>query len=496
MVKLTDVVLRDGHQSLLATRMSTQDMLPVAEKLDRVGYFSLEAWGGATFDTALRYLKEDPWQRARLLHEAMPSTPLQMLLRGQNILGYHHYPDDIVEHFVNCAYRNGIQVFRIFDALNDLRNLETSIRACRAIGAHVQGAISYTVSPVHTLELYRQMGQELAALEVDSICIKDMAGLLTPEEGFRLIQTLKEDHELPIHLHSHYTSGMASATFMRAVEAGVDVLDTALSPLALGTSHPPTESVIAMFRDTPYDTGLDLELVASISEHFKGVRTRLAQYESHFTGVDTAVLTAQVPGGMMSNLSNQLREQNALDRMSEVMEEVPRVRREMGYPPLVTPTSQIVGVQSVLNVLFGRYEMISKETTNYVKGMYGRSPAPLDPTIKEKVLGQEAPLLERPADLLEPGYEQARSEVAQIMDQPDEEDILSYALFPTVAREYFKAREAGTAGIANRDMRLLAAAIAALSLPRRSVTEQGPTTPAWSQASRQHMVSRGGYLEM
>ncbi len=498
MVQLTDTVLRDAHQSLLATRMSTADMLPVAEKLDRVGYFSLEAWGGATFDSCLRFLKEDPWERVVQLHELMPRTPLQMLLRGQNIVGYRHYADDVVQRFVEQAFKLGIGVFRIFDALNDLRNLETAIKAGRATGAHTQGTISYTVSPVHTLELYRRIGAELAALEVDSICIKDMAGILTPATGFELISRLKEDHELPIHLHCHYTSGMASATYQKAVEAGADILDTALSPLALGTSQPPTESIIALLKDTPYDTGLDLALVSDIARHFVDVRARLSQFESRFTGVDTSVLLVQVPGGMMSNLANQLREQNALGRMGEVLDEVPRVREELGFPPLVTPTSQIVGVQAVLNVLFGRYQMVSKETRAYVKGLYGHPPGEMDPKIRERILGDETAITGRPADDIEPQFESMAAKLRKQWPEASNEDILSYCLFPQVALDFFSYRAAGGVALDDEQLRLLAAAVAALSPGKRKArVESASFKPGpWAMAVRTTMARGGGYSEI
>ena len=500
MVQLTDTVLRDAHQSLLATRMSTQDMLPVAEKLDRVGYFSLEAWGGATFDTCLRFLREDPWERARLLHETMPRTPLQMLLRGQNIVGYHHYADDVVERFVHAAHQAGIGVFRIFDALNDLRNLETAIKACRATGAHVQGALSYTVSPVHTLELYLRFASELAALEVDSLCIKDMAGILTPSVGYELTRRLKEELGLPVHLHCHYTSGMASATYLKAAEAGADILDTALSPFAMGTSQPATESMIALLQGTPHDTGLDLNLVSDIAHHFIGVRERLGQFESHHTGVDTSVLLVQVPGGMMSNLANQLREQNALERMDEVLAEVPRVRRELGYPPLVTPTSQIVGVQAVLNVLFGRYEMVSKETRAYVRGLYGKPPGSLDEAVARKILEGEKVISGRPADLIEPQYPTMERELKEQRPDATVEEVLSYCLFPQVALDFFAHRDKGGAALDQQQMRLIAAVVAVLN-PEPRKRRVMPTTltsqsNAWAMAARPGNSSQEGYSEI
>ncbi len=439
---ITDVVLRDGHQSLLATRMRTEDMLPIAQKLDSVGYWSLEVWGGATFDTCLRFLKEDPWERLRALRAAMPNTRMQMLLRGQNIVGYRHYADDVLERFIERAAFNGIDVFRIFDALNDLRNMEPAMRDVKACGKHVEASICYTVSPVHSLDRFVELAKRLEDLGTDTLCIKDMAGLLSPSDAYRLVKQLKAAVRTPIHLHSHYTSGMASMSALMAVTAGLDMLDTAISPLAGGTSHPPTETLVAALRNTPYDTGLDLPQFAPIADHFRTVRRKYHQFESDFTGVDAEILTTQIPGGMLSNLAAQLAEQNALDKMKQVLEEVPRVRKEMGYPPLVTPSSQIVGTQATLNVLTGeRYKVITTETKNYFLGLYGRPPGPLDPEIMARSIGEEEPIKGRPADRLEPELEGARKELEGKATAI--EDQLSLALFPAAAREFFEERERG-----------------------------------------------------
>jgi len=439
---ITDVVLRDGHQSLLATRMRTEDMLPIAQKLDSVGYWSLEVWGGATFDTCLRFLKEDPWERLRALRAAMPNTRMQMLLRGQNIVGYRHYADDVLERFIERAAFNGIDVFRIFDALNDLRNMEPAVREVKACGKHVEASICYTVSPVHSLDRFVELAKRLEDLGTDTLCIKDMAGLLSPSDAYRLVKQLKAAVRTPIHLHSHYTSGMASMSALMAVTAGLDMLDTAISPLAGGTSHPPTETLVAALRNTPYDTGLDLPQFAPIADHFRTVRRKYHQFESDFTGVDAEILTTQIPGGMLSNLAAQLAEQNALDKMKQVLEEVPRVRKEMGYPPLVTPSSQIVGTQATLNVLTGeRYKVITTETKNYFLGLYGRPPGPLDPEIMARSIGDEKPIKGRPADRLEPELEGARKELEG--KATTIEDQLSLALFPAAAREFFEERERG-----------------------------------------------------
>ena len=437
-VGITETIFRDAHQSLWATRMKTEHMMAVAEAIDQVGFHSLEAWGGATFDSCLRFLKEDPWVRLRKLRAVIRKTPLQMLLRGQNILGYRHYPDDVVSEFCKRAVDNGISIIRIFDALNDVRNMELAIKVSKEAGAHVQGTISYTVSPVHDIDSYVKLAKELAQLDCDSICIKDMAGLLKPYVAYDLVKKIKEETKLPVQLHCHYTSGMASMTYLKAIEAGVDVVDTALSALAMGTSQPPTESLIAALQDTPYDTGLDLEKIAPINQHFKSVRQ---EYEATPAPreVDTAVLSYQIPGGMISNLRSQLAGQNASDRYEEVLAEVPRTRAELGYPPLVTPTSQMVGTQAVLNVLTGkRYGVVPKEIKDYVKGYYGRPPAPFDPEIKKMIIGDEEPITCRPADELEPLLDKARKEIMPYYQQ--EEDVLSYVLFPEVAMEFFKYR--------------------------------------------------------
>ncbi|NLW46072.1 MAG: oxaloacetate decarboxylase subunit alpha [Firmicutes bacterium] len=440
-VRITETVFRDAHQSLWATRMNTEDMMAIAEAIDEVGFHSLEAWGGATFDSCLRFLKEDPWVRLRRLKAVVRKTPLQMLLRGQNILGYKHYPDDVVKEFCKRAVDNGISIIRIFDAVNDVRNMEMAIKASKEAGAHVQGTVVYTISPVHNIEAYVKLGQELKELGCDSICIKDMAGLLKPYEAEELIKKLKQAINLPLQLHAHYTSGLASMTYLKAVEAGVDVIDTALSALALGTSQPPTESLIAAFQGTPYDTGLDLNKITPINQHFKEVKK---QYQSITAPieVDTAVLSYQIPGGMISNLRNQLAGQNAANRYEEVLAEVPRVREELGYPPLVTPTSQMLGTQAVLNVLTGkRYSVIPKEIKDYVRGMYGRPPASISPEVQKMIIGDEQPITHRPADDLAPMLDQARKEIMPYYQQ--EEDVLSYVLFPEVAMEFFKNRANG-----------------------------------------------------
>jgi pyruvate carboxylase subunit B len=439
---ITDVVLRDGHQSLLATRMRTEDMLPIAHRLDRVGYWSLEVWGGATFDTCLRFLKEDPWERLRALRAAMPNTKLQMLLRGQNIVGYRHYADDVLERFIERSAENGIDVFRIFDALNDLRNMERAMREVKACGKHVEASICYTTSPVHSLDRFVQQAKQLEDLGTDTLCIKDMAGLLAPMDAYTLIKRLKEAVRVPIHLHSHYTSGMASMSALMAILGGLDMLDTSISPLAGGTSHPPTETMVAALRGTPYDTRLDLPEFAPIADHFRTVRRRYHQFESDFTGVDAEILTSQIPGGMLSNLAAQLAEQNALDKMKQVLEEVPRVRADMGYPPLVTPSSQIVGTQATLNVLTGeRYKVITNETKNYFRGLYGRPPGTLNPDVLARSLGDDEPVKGRPADRLEPEMEAVRRELAGKTSSI--EDQLSFALFPAIARDFFEERERG-----------------------------------------------------
>ncbi|MFZ3014425.1 MAG: sodium-extruding oxaloacetate decarboxylase subunit alpha [Nitrospira sp.] len=441
-VLITDVALRDGHQSLLATRMRTEDMLPIAQKLDGVGYWSLEVWGGATFDTCLRFLKEDPWERLRALRAAMPNTKLQMLLRGQNLVGYRHYADDVVERFIERSATNGIDVFRIFDALNDVRNLDRAVSEVKACGKHAEATICYTVSPVHSINRFVDLARKLEDLGTDTICIKDMAGLLAPLDAYHLVRRLKAAVKVPLHLHSHYTSGMASMTSLMAILGGLDMLDTSISPLAGGTSHPATETVVASLQNTPYDTGLELASFQPITEHFRTVRRKYRQFESDFTGVDAEILTSQIPGGMLSNLAAQLTAQNALDRMKEVLDEVPRVRKEMGYPPLVTPTSQIVGTQATLNVLTGdRYKVITTETKNYFLGLYGRAPGQVDLDVMARATGDETPIKTRPADRLEPELDEAKKELPDSAQTV--EDQLSFVLFPAIARDFFEAREKG-----------------------------------------------------
>ena len=441
-VLITDVGLRDGHQSLLATRMRTEDMLPIAQKLDAVGYWSLEVWGGATFDTCLRFLKEDPWERLRALRAAMPNTKLQMLLRGQNLVGYRHYADDVVERFIERSATNGIDVFRIFDALNDVRNLDRAVSEVKACGKHAEATICYTVSPVHSIDRFVDLAKKLEDLGTDTICIKDMAGLLAPLDAYHLVRRLKAAVKVPLHLHSHYTSGMASMASLVAILGWLDMLDTSISPLAGGTSHPATETLVASLQNTPYDTRLDLTSFQPITEHFRTVRRKYRQFESDFTGVDAEILTSQIPGGMLSNLAAQLTEQNALDRMKEVLDEVPRVRKEMGYPPLVTPTSQIVGTQATLNVLTGeRYKVITTETKNYFLGLYGRAPGQVDLDVMARATGDETPIKSRPADRLEPELDEAKKEL--LASAQSIEDQLSFVLFPAIASDFFEAREKG-----------------------------------------------------
>jgi pyruvate carboxylase subunit B len=442
-IHITDVILRDAHQSLIATRMRTEDMLPACEWLDQAGYWSLECWGGATFDACVRFLKEDPWERLRTLRKALPNTRLQMLLRGQNLLGYRHYGDDVVEAFVAKAAENGMDVFRIFDALNDVRNLETSIKAVKKAGKHAQGTICYTVSPVHGTDAYLEQARAMADMGADSIAIKDMAGLLTPAVTAELVGKLKQTLNLPVFLHSHATSGMAPMCQWAAMEAGVDHIDTALSAFAGGTSHPPTESLVAALHDAGLETGLNLELLDKATRHFREVRKKYHQFESAYNGVDTSVLLSQVPGGMMSNLANQLKEQGALDRIQDVFEEIPRVRKDLGYPPLVTPTSQIVGTQAVINVLAGkRYESITNEVKKYLQGWYGQAPAAVDKSLQQRAVGKEDLVEERPANLIPRELDELRKHVGDLATS--EEDVLTYAMFPDQAKAYLEQRRDGT----------------------------------------------------
>lgn len=441
-VKLCDTSLRDAHQSLLATRMRTEDMLPIAPLIDEVGYAALEMWGGATYDSAMRFLNENPWDRVRKLKALMPKTPFMMLLRAQNVVGYKHYPDDVLERFVYCAKAAGIDIFRIFDALNDVRNMEAAIRFVKAAGGHAQGSFSYTISPVHAIADFVRLAGQLRDLGVDSIGIKDMAGMVSPYVAYELVSELKQHVGLPVQFHTHSTSGMATASVIKAVEAGVDVVDTAVSSLAGMTSQPAAEPVVASLRNTAWDTGLDLGRIAQISDYFAEIRKKYQSFESGIRRVDVRVLQYQVPGGMLSNLVSQLRQQGAADRYEEVLLEVPRVRQDLGYPPLVTPSSQIVGTQATLNVVFGqRYKVVPEEVKQYVRGNYGRPPAPIDPEVRRLIIGDEQPIDCRPADLLEPGMDKARSEIGDLAR--NEEDVVSYALFPQVARRFLEWRAHG-----------------------------------------------------
>ncbi|WP_027855063.1 sodium-extruding oxaloacetate decarboxylase subunit alpha [Marinobacterium litorale] len=442
-INVTDVILRDAHQSLIATRMRTEDMLPICDKLDRVGFWSLEVWGGATFDACVRFLKEDPWERLRQLRKALPNTRLQMLLRGQNLLGYRHYADDVVEAFVAKAADNGIDVFRVFDALNDLRNLEVAIKAVKKAGKHAQGTICYTTSPVHTEKLFVKQAKALKKMGADSIAIKDMAGLLTPYATYDLIKAIKGAVDLPVFIHSHATAGLAAQCQLKAIEAGAEHIDTAISAFAWGTSHPATESQVAALRGTKWDTGLDLELLGEIADYFRDVRKKYHQFESEFTREDVSVQINQVPGGMMSNLANQLKEQNALSRIREVFAEIPAVRKDLGYPPLVTPTSQIVGTQAVLNVLTGeRYKTITNEVKRYLQGGYGHPPADVNAALRTKAVGKEELIDGRPADLLKPEMARLRKEIGELAQS--DEDVLTFAMFQDIGRQFLEERAAGT----------------------------------------------------
>ena len=444
---LTDVILRDAHQSLLATRMRTEDMLPIAGKLDEVGFWSIESWGGATFDACIRYLGEDPWERIRRFKKAMPKTPQQMLLRGQNILGYRHYADDLVVKFVERAAVSGVDVFRIFDAMNDMRNLKTAVKAVQQSGKHAQGTMSYTISPVYTIDSWVDMAKKIEDMGADSLCIKDMAGLLKPYVAFELISKLKETVELPIHMQCHATTGLSTATYLKAIEAGIDNLDTAISSMSMTYGHSATETFVSILDDTDRSTGLDIKLLEEIATYFRKIREKYSQFEGKLKGVDSRILVAQVPGGMLTNLENQLREQNASERLDEVLEEIPEVRKDLGFIPLVTPTSQIVGTQAVLNILSGeRYKSITRETEGVLKGEYGTTPAPMDRYLQEKVLAGAEPIECRPADLLQPEFETQKSELLAIAKKEgitlknEIEDTLIYALFPQVGWKFIKNR--------------------------------------------------------
>jgi len=448
-VKITETVLRDSHQSLIATRMTTEEMLPILSEMDKIGYHSLEAWGGATFDSCLRFLNEDPWERLRKIRAEVKNTKLQMLFRGQNILGYRHYADDVVEYFVQKSIANGIDILRIFDALNDARNLKTAINATKKEGGHVQAAISYTISPVHSNESFAKYAKQLEEMGADSICIKDMSGLLTPYAAYDLVKMLKSTVKIPIQLHTHYTTGIASMAILKAVEAGVDVVDTAISPMALGTSQPPTEAIVATLAGTEYDTGLDMAQLDKVSKYFAPLREKyLASglLDPKVLKVDVNCLLYQVPGGMLSNLVSQLKQQGKSEKLAEVLEEVPRVREDAGFPPLVTPSSQIVGTQAVLNVIAGeRYKLVSKEFKGLVRGDYGQTPVPISAEFRKKIIGKDTPITCRPADLLKPELDTLREAIQPYYEQ--EEDVLSYALFEQVATKFFEYRKAKKYGL-------------------------------------------------
>ncbi len=447
-VGITELVLRDGNQSLLATRMRIEDILPICEKLDRIGYFSAEVWGGATFDACIRYLGEDPWERLRRIRKAMPNTPLQMLFRGQNILGYRHYADDVVESFVERAAANGIDIFRIFDAMNDLRNIESAVRAALRVRKHAQGTMAFTISPVHTTDKWVELGKQLENMGCSSICIKDMAGLLKPYVAHEIVLRLKETVRIPIALHTHATTGMSTAAIVKAVEAGVDYVDTSISSISMTYGHSATESIVTILEGTPRDTGLDLHLLEEIAAYFRKVRPKYAGFEGALKGVDSRILVAQVPGGMFSNMENQLREQGATGRIDEVLAEIPRVREDLGFVPLVTPTSQIVGTQAVLNVLMKqRYKIISKEAAALLRGEYGRTPAPVNAELQKRMLNGKTAVTGRPADHLEPEMERLKDRLSQIsreknlhLAQTFAEDVLTYALFPDVGLRFLETR--------------------------------------------------------
>lgn len=445
-VKITDTILRDAHQSLIATRMKLEDMLPIAEKLDNVGFHALEVWGGATFDSCIRFLNEDPWERLRALRKVFKKTKLQMLLRGQNLLGYRHYPDDVVEEFVKKSIENGIDIIRVFDALNDVRNIRTSIIATKKYGGHAQGAISYTTSPVHNIKYYVELAKEMEEMGVDSICIKDMSGILLPYPAEELVKELKKVIKVPIEIHSHFTSGIANQTYLKCIEAGADIIDTAISPLGNGTSQPATEPMIAALEGSDYyPKDINMELLLEVSDYFKGLRDKYLEeglLNTKVLNVDVNTLIYQVPGGMLSNLVSQLKSQGSEDKFEEVLKEVPKVREDFGYPPLVTPMSQMVGTQAVFNVLLGeRYKMVPTEAKNYIKGLYGKPTLPISEDIKKIIIGDEEVFTGRPADLMEPQLEQFREEIKKYIEQ--DEDVLTYAVFPQIAMEFFKIRAAG-----------------------------------------------------
>ena len=442
-VQFTETVLRDANQSLMATRLPYKDYEGILADMDKAGYYSIECWGGATFDSCLRFLDEDPWDRLRKIKENVKNTKLQMLLRGQNLLGYKNYADDVVEYFVKKSIANGIDIIRVFDALNDFRNIKTAMNACKQEGGHVQATICYTTSPVHNIQTFVDYAKTLEQMGADSICIKDMAGILLPYDAYELVSKIKEVVKLPLQIHTHYTSGVGSMTYMKAIEAGADIVDTSLSPFALGTSQPATESLVASLSNTEYDTGLNIKELNEAASYFEKIKEKYVEngtLSTKMLGVNSNILLYQVPGGMLSNLVSQLKEQNALDKYQEVLEEVPRVREDLGFPPLVTPTSQIVGTQAVFNVIMGeRYKMITKETKGVVKGEYGKTPKPISEEIKKIIIGEEEQITQRPADLIEPELDKLKAEISKYIEQ--EEDVLTYALFPQIAMNYFKKRQ-------------------------------------------------------
>jgi len=487
---ITDTVLRDAHQSLLATRMRTEDMIPICEKLDKIGYWSLEMFGGATFDSMMRFLDEDPWERLEALRDAMPNTRLQMLLRAQNVVGYRHYADDVLEAFVVEAVKAGLDVFRIFDALNDIRNMEAAMKFVKREGGHVQASFCYTLSPYHTNDKFVEMAKELYARDADSICIKDMAGLISPEAAFDLVTKLKQEVDIPIQLHSHYTSGMAAMAYLKGAEAGVDVVDCAISALSMATSQPATESIVEALKGNPRDTGLDINLLSEIAHYFRKIRRKYGQFEGSLQGVNPQVLQFQIPGGMLSNLDNQLREQGALDRYDEVLAEVPRVRAELGYPPLVTPSSQIVGTQATLNVVTGeRYSMIPTEVKQYIRGYYGRPPAEIDSEVQKKAIGDEKPLDCRPADKLEPELPAAREALKDIPHEP--RDLVSYALYPQYALDFLKRkahRKSRGTMTPELEVALAAAVLHMNGAGPGSIASVAGRAQSWSDAGRADLV--------
>lgn len=441
-IRITETILRDAHQSLIATRLSTKEMIPILETIDKAGFYAIEMWGGATFDSSLRYLNEDPWERLRIIRKTIKNTKLQMLLRGQNLLGYKHYADDIVEMFVRKSVENGIDIVRVFDALNDVRNLETVVKSVKKEKAHVQCAMSYTTSPVHNPEYYLKVAKQMYEMGADSICIKDMAGILLPQDAFELVSTLKSNLDIDIELHSHYTSGVASMMYLKGIEAGADIIDTAISPFAMGTSQPATESMVATLQNSGYQVNVNLKILSEISEYFKEIKEKYVSngmLNHKVASVDPNALIYQVPGGMLSNLLSQLKLQKMEDKYEEVLREVPKVREDLGYPPLVTPMSQMVGTQAVMNVIMGeRYKMVPKEIKDYVKGLYGKPPAPISDEIRTKIIGEDDVIKGRPADLLSPQFDKFKEEIKEYADS--DEDILSYALFPEVAKSFLEKR--------------------------------------------------------